>query len=121
MTRLYLHLDLSIEQWYMNNPPRVEQGADINANGGKYGNALQAAASNGNQNTVRYLIEHGADVNAMVAFTGMYSRLLRLKATKTQFVIWSHSCLPVILFLLFYVGITGLLSASVFGLVIVRD
>jgi hypothetical protein len=53
-TRLYLHLDLSIERRHMDNPLR-------------------------------------------------------------------HSCLPVVYFLLFYVGVIGLLSASVFGLVIVRD
>jgi hypothetical protein len=54
--RLYLHLDLSIERRYMDNPPR-------------------------------------------------------------------HSCLPVVYLFRFsfFVGITRLLSASVFGLVIVRD
>jgi hypothetical protein len=52
--RLYLHLDLSIERRYMDNPLR-------------------------------------------------------------------HLCLPVVYFFCFYVGITELLSASVFGLVIVRD
>jgi ankyrin repeat protein len=40
----------------------VEQGADVNANGGEYGNALQAAASEGNQDTVRYLVEQGDNV-----------------------------------------------------------
>jgi hypothetical protein len=41
----------------------IEKGADVNAQGGRYGNALQAASS-GNQKIVKLLIENGADVNA---------------------------------------------------------
>jgi hypothetical protein len=42
----------------------LESGADVNAQGGSYGNALRAAAEKGNEAMVRLLIENGADVNA---------------------------------------------------------
>ncbi|KAJ5413837.1 hypothetical protein N7509_000464 [Penicillium cosmopolitanum] len=39
-------------------------GANVNAQGGEYGNALQAAAFNGSAETVKMLLDAGADVNA---------------------------------------------------------
>ncbi|KFZ14934.1 hypothetical protein V501_02978 [Pseudogymnoascus sp. VKM F-4519 (FW-2642)] len=43
----------------------IQRGADVNAQGGYFGNALQAAASLGEQEEiVKLLLEHGADVNA---------------------------------------------------------
>ncbi|OBT97761.1 hypothetical protein VE01_05117 [Pseudogymnoascus verrucosus] len=43
----------------------IQRGADVNAQGGYFGNALQAAASLGQQEEiVMLLLEHGADVNA---------------------------------------------------------
>ena len=42
----------------------LETGADVNAQGGEYGNALQAASSGGHEVIVKLLIEKGADVNA---------------------------------------------------------
>ena len=42
----------------------LERGADVNAQGGHYGNALQAIAMNGNIEIVQLLLERGADVNA---------------------------------------------------------
>lgn len=39
--------------------------ADVNAQGEKYGNALQAAASCGHDSIVWLLLSHGADVNAL--------------------------------------------------------
>ncbi|KAL4911651.1 purine and uridine phosphorylase, partial [Aspergillus aurantiobrunneus] len=42
----------------------LEQGADINAQGGQYGNALQASASEGHEKIVQILLEQGADINA---------------------------------------------------------
>ncbi|KAF2463616.1 ankyrin, partial [Lindgomyces ingoldianus] len=42
----------------------VDKGADVNAQGGHYGNALQAASSGGHEQIVRLLVDKGADVNA---------------------------------------------------------
>ncbi|KAF5335644.1 hypothetical protein D9758_017769 [Tetrapyrgos nigripes] len=42
----------------------VEKGADINAQGGQYGNALQAASYLGREEIVKLLVEKGADINA---------------------------------------------------------
>src|SRR5277367_5605111 len=42
----------------------VNNGVDVNAHGGGYGNALQAASSNGHEAIVGLLVEKGADVNA---------------------------------------------------------
>ena len=48
----------------------VENGADINAQGGFYGNALQAASAKGHENIVQILIDKGAYVNAQGGFYG---------------------------------------------------
>ncbi|EAQ86879.1 hypothetical protein CHGG_08132 [Chaetomium globosum CBS 148.51] len=42
----------------------ISKGADVNAQGGEYGNALQAASSEGHQKIVKLLLDKGADVNA---------------------------------------------------------
>lgn len=41
-----------------------EKGADVNDQGGEYGNALQAASTEGHEQIVRLLLEMGADINA---------------------------------------------------------
>lgn len=38
----------------------AENGADFNAPGGYYDNALQAALENGNEKALQFLVEHGA-------------------------------------------------------------
>ena len=42
----------------------VDKGADVNAQGGEYGNALQAASWRSNERIVKLLVDKGADVNA---------------------------------------------------------
>jgi hypothetical protein len=42
----------------------LDGGADINAQGGEYGNALDAASANGHITTLKMLVHNGADVNA---------------------------------------------------------
>jgi hypothetical protein len=42
----------------------VENGADVNVQGGYYGNALQAASFKGHEAVAKLLIENGAKVNA---------------------------------------------------------
>src|SRR5258708_8974184 len=42
----------------------VDNGADVNAQGGNYDNALYAASSGGHEQIVRLLVDNGADVNA---------------------------------------------------------
>jgi ankyrin repeat protein len=42
----------------------LDKGADVDAQGGDYGNALQAALDGGHKAVVRLLLEKGVDVNA---------------------------------------------------------
>lgn len=42
----------------------LQKGADINARGGFYGNALQAASSEGHLGVVQLLVDRGAEINA---------------------------------------------------------
>jgi hypothetical protein len=55
----------------------LQLGADINAQGGCYGNALQAAAAWGSEMVVRSLLNSGADINAQ---GGDYGNALRAAA-----------------------------------------
>ncbi|KAF9063590.1 hypothetical protein BDP27DRAFT_1426756 [Rhodocollybia butyracea] len=56
----------------------IEDKADVNVQGGKYGNPLQAAARSGNKNIVQLLLEHKADVNAQ---GGMFGSALQAAVT----------------------------------------
>ncbi|KAJ5710397.1 hypothetical protein N7488_004553 [Penicillium malachiteum] len=55
----------------------LEAGANVNAQGGRFGNALQAAASRGSPETVQILLEAGANVNAQ---GGEYGNALQAAA-----------------------------------------
>jgi hypothetical protein len=55
----------------------LEKGANINASGGKYGSALQAAAYMGHAEIVRILLEKGANVDAT---GGEYGTALEIAA-----------------------------------------
>lgn len=53
----------------------LKKGADVNATGGFYGNALQAASSLGDEPVVRLLLDKRAGVNTV---GGLYGRALRV-------------------------------------------
>ncbi|KIN00563.1 hypothetical protein OIDMADRAFT_29653 [Oidiodendron maius Zn] len=57
----------------------LKKGADVNAQGGKFGNALQAAVARGSKAIVRLLLEWGADVNAQ---GGLYNNALEAASVK---------------------------------------
>jgi len=44
----------------------LDAGANANLIGGPYGNSFQAAAENGDSDIVELLLEHEADINAMI-------------------------------------------------------
>ncbi|KAL4990295.1 purine and uridine phosphorylase [Aspergillus falconensis] len=56
-----------------------KRGADVNAQAGAYGNALQAASANGYKEIVQLLLEKGADVNRQ---GGQYGNALQAASTK---------------------------------------
>jgi hypothetical protein len=57
----------------------IRKGADVNAQGGQYGNALQAVSSAGHQEIVKLLLDQGADVNAQ---GGQHRNALRAASSK---------------------------------------
>ena len=57
----------------------IGKGADVNAQGGEYGNALQAASFGGHQEIVTMLLTKGADVNAQ---GGVYGHALRAASSE---------------------------------------
>ncbi|KAF2628860.1 hypothetical protein BU25DRAFT_390834 [Macroventuria anomochaeta] len=48
----------------------LNQGAEVNAQGGSYGNALQAASYRGHEQVVKLLLDKDADVNAQGGYYG---------------------------------------------------
>jgi hypothetical protein len=57
----------------------LNAGADVNAQGGSYGDALQAASAGGHEQVVKTLLDAGADVNAQ---GGYYGDALRAASAK---------------------------------------
>ena len=57
----------------------LEKGAEVNAQGGAYGNALQAASIRGYKNVVQILLEKGAEVNAQ---GGAYGNALQAASVR---------------------------------------
>jgi hypothetical protein len=62
----------------------LDKGADVNAQGGRLGNALQAASFGGHEQIVKTLLDKGADVNAQVDTSATHCRQLHLEATSRQ-------------------------------------
>jgi ankyrin repeat protein len=60
----------------------LDRGANVNAQGGRYGSALQAALYGGHESVVRLLVERGADVNAQ---GGEYGNALQDGRWKAEF------------------------------------
>jgi hypothetical protein len=69
----------------------LDKGADVNAQGGEYGNALQAASYQGHNQVVQILLAKGADVNApgglhgnalYVASQGGYDQVVQMLLDK---------------------------------------
>src|SRR5204863_9527420 len=56
----------------------LEKGADVNAQGGFFGSALQAASANRHEAIVTLLLEKGADINSQAASTETHCRRLQL-------------------------------------------
>ncbi|THY83252.1 hypothetical protein D6C92_09725, partial [Aureobasidium pullulans] len=65
----------------------LDKGTDVNAQGGRYSNALQAASAGGYDKTVQLLLDKGADVNAQggeygnalqAASVGGYDKIVQL-------------------------------------------
>ena len=52
----------------------LDRGADVNAQGGMYGNALQAASYWGYEKLMQMLVDRGADANVQ---GGQYGNALR--------------------------------------------
>jgi ankyrin repeat protein len=48
----------------------LDRGDDVNAQGGRYSNALQAASDGGHEQVVEMLLDKGADVNAQGGYYG---------------------------------------------------
>jgi hypothetical protein len=57
----------------------VDVGADVNAQGGQYGNALQAASEGSHEKTLQMLVDMGADVNAQ---GGCYGNALQAASAR---------------------------------------
>ncbi|MCJ1470198.1 hypothetical protein MMC07_008843, partial [Pseudocyphellaria aurata] len=57
----------------------LDKGADVNAQGGYYGNALQAASWRGHQQIVELLLDKGADANLQ---GGKYGNALQAASEK---------------------------------------
>ena len=57
----------------------LDKGADVNAQGGWYGNALQAASSRGHEKVVQILLDKGAEINAQ---GGIYGNALQAASSR---------------------------------------
>ncbi|KAF5139369.1 Ankyrin repeat domain-containing protein 50 [Metarhizium anisopliae] len=60
----------------------LDKGADVNAEGGRYGNALQAASWSGHFEVVKLLLDKGADINAQ---GGLYGNALCAASERGHF------------------------------------
>ncbi|CAG5179642.1 uncharacterized protein ALTATR162_LOCUS9388 [Alternaria atra] len=63
----------------------VDKGADVNAQGGRYGNALYAASYRGHEAVVRQLLDKGAEINAQ---GGYFSNALQAASDGGHEAVW---------------------------------
>ena len=76
--RLALHLAAALRGSEVIVRLLLDRGADVNAQGGEYGHALQAAVSQKSEVIVRLLLDRGADINAQ---GGVYGNALQAAAS----------------------------------------
>lgn len=79
LVRFIVFQEAVAEGDYMMVRHLVEDGVDVNMNGGKYGNALQIAAQGGHYAAVQELLVHGANINAT---GGKYGGALQAASAK---------------------------------------
>ncbi|KAL5377140.1 hypothetical protein DPSP01_009953 [Paraphaeosphaeria sporulosa] len=60
----------------------IEKGAEVNTQGGQYGNALQAASSRGYEAIVKLLLDKGAEVNTQSGGHRGYSNALQAASSR---------------------------------------
>lgn len=66
----------------------IKEGADVNAQGGRYGNALQAAAKSKHEEIVEVLTTAGADVNTQ---GGVMAMLCKRRQVMDAKILWRFS------------------------------
>ena len=62
----------------------LDKGADVNAQGGYYGNALRAASCKGHEKVVQMLLDKGADSNAYGGECGIQAQSTRTECPRSD-------------------------------------
>jgi ankyrin repeat protein len=64
----------------------LNSGADVKAEGGRHGNALQIASARGGEKVVQMLLDAGADVDTQ---GGEYGNALQVASFRGHEMVWS--------------------------------